>query len=125
MRVLTRREREAFEAAWIFMERVGGMYESNGEEARTVDRVMVRRKDSSVESLPPKVKAVVWRMGGLRAVNAFFNGLRKERNFKIFVDSIMRCKGQPRDYWADGTLFYDRYGQHGPKAVEVVYEERR
>lgn len=124
MRVLTKREKEAFEAAWIFMERVGGLYARNGEPERYVENVVVLGKGGAVDSLPPKVKAAVYRMGGLNAVNAYFNGMTKAKNFDKFVSALMRRREQPREYWADGTLHYDEHGQFAPQAVEIVYEER-
>ena len=123
MRILTKREIEAFESAWLFMERVGGLYASNGEAERDVERVVVMRKDGSTESLPPKVIAMVKRLGGLRATNALFNGMTKKTHFEKFINALMSRREQPRDYWADGTLFYDDGGHATKNGVEIVYEE--
>ena len=120
MRVLTSREKDAFETAWMFMERVGGMCERNGEDERLACNLIIIRKDNTTSSLPSKVKAAIFKMGGLRAVNEFFNGMRKEENFPKFVSAIMLKREQPRDYWAEGTLYYDSelYGSNNVKIVE-------
>lgn len=106
MRVLTKREREAFNAAWMFMERVGGMYAGLGTPERSVHQIKVKKRDE-ISQLPPKVIKLVDRLGGLAETNMFFNGVAKELNFEVFVADLMSRKEQPKDYWADGVLVYD------------------
>ena len=122
MRVLSRREHDAFEAAWLFMERVGGMYAPKGEPERWVGNIVVLDTWGKALPLPPKVVKMVGRLGGLRKTNAYFNGMTKEKYFGKFVERLMSRREQPRDYFAKGTLYYDDRKEHTPEIV--VYEER-
>ena len=124
MRVLTTREKEAFETAWTFMERVGGLCARKGEDERFVENIVLIGKSGSTSDLPSKVKAAIYKMGGLRAVNAFFNGVRKQKNFPKFVKALMKKREQPRDYWSDGTLYYDAVGKHSPHIEIVDYDKK-
>ncbi len=121
MRVLTKAEREAFEAAWMFMERVGGMYAPKGEPERWVGNIVVRDKWGKTSPLPGKVVEMVGRLGGLRKTNAYFNGMTKEKYFDKFIERLMSRREQPRDYFAKGTLFYDHEKEHTPEVI--VYKE--
>ena len=117
MRKLTRREIEAFETAWTFMERVGGCCARNGEPERSPCDLRVNG-----DPLPEKVIALVHRAGGLKKVNALFNGMTKGRNFGKFMQWIMERREQPRDYWAKGAINYEPVRMEG---TEIVYEEER
>jgi len=123
MRVLTKLEREAFETAWMFMERVGGMCPANGEPERWVGDIVVLNSSGNKSSLPAKVIEMVGRLGGLRKTNAYFNGMAKEKYFDKFVERMMSRREQPRDYFVEGTLYYDDRIDHTPGIV--VYDEER
>ncbi len=125
MRVLTKAEREAFETAWIFMERVGGMYVPNGEPKRWVGNIVVLDIYGNTSPLPPKVVEMVGRLGGLRKTNAYFNGMTKEKYFDKFVERLMSRKEQPRDYFAKGTLYYDDRKEYTPQSEVIEYEYQR
>ena len=116
MRVLSRREMGAMETAWTFLERVGGMYgaDKDGKE-RTVDGVRV-----GGNRLPASVVRLTDRLGGLRALNAKFNGMTKTTAFDDFVRWMLKGRRQPRDYWAEGSLTYEHESKD---YVEIVYEE--
>jgi len=106
---------DAMETAWTFLERVGGMYgaDKDGKE-RTVDGVRV-----GGNRLPASVVRLTDRLGGLRALNAKFNGMTRMKEFDNFVRWMLDGKRQPKDYWAEGSL---TYGYDECDHVEIVYE---
>ncbi|WP_456390290.1 hypothetical protein [Hydrogenimonas sp.] len=121
--MLTKFEREAFETAWMFMERVGGMYPANGEPERWAGDIVVHDRWGKASPLPPKVVEMVGRLGGLRKTNAYFNGMTKEKYFDKFIERMMSRREQPRDYFVEGTLYFDDRREHTPEIV--VYDEER
>ena len=115
MRVLTKQEKEAFEIAYSFMDRVGCM----AYETDNVTEVRVQTA-TTLDRLPPKVILFIGSIGGLEKANQFFNGYMKEKTFDRFVKKLMDNKEQPKDYWSEGVLTLDRI-----KVEERVYDDSR
>jgi hypothetical protein len=98
MRVLTKREQQAFEQAFDFLDRIGMLY--NHPQVQNVHDIQVE----GVGLLPPRVVTFISEIGGLKELNKHFNPTAKERTLPRFINRLMSRKEQPRDYWAGGVL---------------------